>query len=266
MLSELRKIKVSVAIVFYNPNFEDVKRILDNIERLSSIDYLDFTFYLIDNASPIRKLESFLPTNLSKNVHYKSLKENMGFGSGNNSVLNEIQSDFHIIMNPDVEIKDVEGFIQAIKFMESHKDVVLLSPMVKNKSNGKIQLLNRREPTVFDLFIRFMGPNFFSKRQANFVKEKTGYDHIQIDENATGSFMIVRTKAFKKVNGFDNKFFMYFEDTDLTKRLSEKGKVLFYPYLTVIHGWKRENHTIKGLIPMIKSMIMYFNKWGWKWK
>lgn len=76
--------------------------------------------------------------------------------------------------------------------------------------------------------------------------------------------MMIRTKAFKFIHGFDSKFFMYFEDTDLTKRISEIGQVIFYPYLTVIHGWKRDNHTLKGLIPMIRSMIIYFNKWGWK--
>lgn len=57
---------------------------------------------------------------------------------------------------------------------------------------------------------------------------------------------------------------MYFEDTDLTKRMAEEGKVIFFPYFTIVHGWKRDNHTLKGLRPMILSMIKYFNKWGWK--
>lgn len=265
MLSELRKVNISVAIVFYNPSSEDVNRTLENIKRLSSIECLNFSFYLIDNASPIQKLGELLPSNLDNNVYYKILKENKGFGSGNNSILNNINSDFHIVMNPDVEIKDIKGFVQAIKFLRSHEDVVLLSPMIKNKSNGNIQLLNRKEPTVFDLFIRFVGTNFFKNRQEMFVKKGYGYDHIQTDENATGSFMLIRTKTLKLIGGFDTKFFMYFEDTDLTKRLSQKGKVLFYPYFTVIHGWKRENHSIKGMIPMIRSMFTYFNKWGWKW-
>ena len=58
---------------------------------------------------------------------------------------------------------------------------------------------------------------------------------------------------------------MYFEDTDLTRRISDEGEVIFFPYLTVIHGWRRDNHTLKGLKPMIISMVKYFNKWGWKW-
>lgn len=257
-------IKISVAIVFYNPNLEDVKQTLGNIERLNSIKKFSFSFYLIDNASPNQKLKSLLPNNLGDNVYFKVLGSNNGFGAGNNSILDDINSDYHVIMNPDIEIKDLAGFIKAIEFMENHDKVVLLSPMVRNKDNNKIQFLNRRKPTVFDLFIRFVGPKCFPKRQFLFEKRKDGYDHIQIDENATGSFMLVRTNKLQEVHGFDPKYFMYFEDTDLTRKLSQKGKVIFFPYFEVKHGWKRENHTLKGMIPMLKSMVVYFNKWGWK--
>lgn len=260
----LRDIKISVAIVFYNPTLEDVKQTLSNIKRLNSIKNFSFSFYLIDNASPNQELETLLPNDLEDNIYSKVLDNNNGFGSGNNSILDDINSDYHIIMNPDIEVKDLVGFIKAIGFMEKHNEVVLLSPMVRNKDNNEIQFLNRKKPTVFDLFIRFMGPKCFPKRQRLFEKRKNGYDHIQIDENATGSFMLVRTNKLQEVRGFDPEYFMYFEDTDLTRRLSQKGKVIFFPYFEVKHGWKRENHTLKGIIPMLKSMVVYFNKWGWK--
>lgn len=258
----LRKVKISVAIVFYNPTKDDEKQTLENIERLNSIDSFDFSFYLIDNASPDRKPNIKLPVQI-KNVYIKHLEKNKGFGAGHNSILADIDSDFHIIMNPDININDIAGFIKAINYIQINRDVVMLSPLVRNESDGKIQYLNRKEPTVFDLLIRFLGPSFFPKRQAQFVKKENGYSHIQPDDNATGAFMIARTKVLKSINGFDTRFFMYFEDTDLTKRISKKGKVIFYPYFTVVHGWKRENHSIKGISFMVKSMILYFNKWGW---
>lgn len=262
--TSLKKVKISVAIVFYNPTKDDEKQTLENIERLNSIDSFDFSFYLIDNASPDRKLNIKLPVQI-KNVYIEYLEKNKGFGAGHNSILENINSDFHIIMNPDVSVYDITGFIKAIDFLQTHKSIVMLSPMVRNKNNGGIQLLNRKEPTVFDLFIRFLGPTYFPKRQAAFVKKKSGYNHIQIDENATGSFMIIRTTIFKSIDGFDERFFMYFEDTDLTKRVSQKGMVVFYPYFTIIHAWKRDNHSAKGIKFMLKSMVLYFNKWGWRW-
>lgn len=262
--TSLKKVKISVAIVFYNPTKDDEKQTLENIERLNSIDSFDFSFYLIDNASPNRKLNIKLPVRI-KNVYIKYLEKNKGFGAGHNSILEDINSDFHIIMNPDIDIEDLDGFIKAIYYMQGHKNIVMLSPLVRNETDGNIQYLNRKIPTVFDLFIRFLGPNFFSKRQASFTKKANGYNHIQLAENATGSFMMIRTYALKKIQGFDTSYFMYFEDTDLTRRISIEGKVIFFPYLTVIHGWRRENHTLRGLKPMIISMVKYFNKWGWKW-
>ncbi|OTA48787.1 glycosyltransferase [Limosilactobacillus reuteri] len=262
---ESEKIKISVGIVFYNPTSENIRQTFFNIKQLSSINIFDLSFYLIDNASTDRVLQKMIPQKLDKNVHCIKLIKNNGFGYGHNSIIDKLNSDYHIIMNPDIELKDIRGFTEAISYMQHHDNVALLSPLVRNQSDGEIQLLNRREPTVFDLFIRFFGPNIFPKRQSYFVKSKHGYDHIQSDENATGSFMMVRTAIFKEIGGFDTRFFMYFEDTDLTKRISTKGKVVFFPYLTVIHGWKRDNHSIKGIASMIKSMIIYFNKWGWRW-
>lgn len=259
------KIKVSVGIVFYNPTSENIRQTFFNIKQLSSINSFDFSFYLIDNASTDRILQEMIPQKLDENVHCIKLGKNKGFGYGHNSIINKLNSDYHIIMNPDIELKDMNGFVKAINYMQQHNNIVLLSPLVRNQSDGKVQLLNRKEPTVFDLFIRFLGPNVFPKRQSDFVKSKHGYDHIQANENATGSFMMVRTIIFKKIGGFDTNFFMYFEDTDLTKRISAKGKVIFFPYLTVMHGWKRDNHSIRGIASMIKSMIVYFNKWGWRW-
>ena len=230
-LYDIKKIiKISVSIVFYNSTEIDIKRVFQNMS----------------------------------NVHVKYLQRNDGFGAGHNSVLKDLDSDYHIIMNPDVSLNDTDGLIKAINYMNSHSDVVLLSPLVRNENDNQIQYLNRMEPTVFDLLIRFLGPNFFSKRQSKFVKKLGGYDHIQLEENATGSFMLTKTIELKKINGFDTRFFMYFEDTDLTKRMAEEGKVIFFPYFTIVHGWKRDNHTLKGLRPMILSMIKYFNKWGWK--
>lgn len=142
----LRKVKISVAIVFYNPTKDDEKQTLENIERLNSIDSFDFSFYLIDNASPDRKPNIKLPVQI-KNVYIKHLEKNKGFGAGHNSILADIDSDFHIIMNPDININDIAGFIKAINYIQINRDVVMLSPLVRNESDGKIQYLNRKEPT-----------------------------------------------------------------------------------------------------------------------
>lgn len=257
-----RKIKVSVAVVFYNPTKEELEQTKHNILNLMKIVNFQFHFYLIDNGSKISKVSQ---KNFTKNCDFIELGKNQGFGKGHNAVLSRLDSQYHLVMNPDIILNDLNGFVKAIGYLESHKDVVLLSPLVKDEKTRQIQYLNRREPTVFDLFIRFLGPEVCPQRQRQFTKRPDGYDHIQLEENASGSFMILRTDAFKLIQGFDPRFFMYFEDTDLTVRISKIGKVVFYPSFTVYHGWQRANHSLKGMFPMIQSMVKYFNKWGWRW-
>lgn len=264
-IKEHPKKKVSVAVVFYNPTREELLQTRQNIKALMTLSNFQFNFYLIDNGSSTQKIEHAVFEEVKNVVNFIELEENYGFGKGHNSVLGQLDSEFHVIMNPDITLKDLTGFSKAIGYLVDHQDVVLLSPLVRDKRTGNIQYLNRKEPTVFDLFLRFLGPCFFASRQQQFTKQADGYDHIQTEENATGSFMILRTAAFEELKGFDPRFFMYFEDTDLTVRLSKIGQVIIYPQFTVYHGWRRANHSIKGMMPMIQSMVKYFNKWGWRW-
>lgn len=259
------KERISVAVVFYNPTRKDLEQTKRNIEKLMSLTSFQFRFYLIDNGSPMRKIDRTIFNGFQHVITFIELADNRGFGKGHNTVLSKLDSRYHLVINPDIRLEDLAGFTDAISYLDRHPDVVLLSPLVRDATTGKIQHLNRQQPTVFDLFIRFLGPHFFEQRQRQFTKQAHGYDHIQSEENATGSFMVLRTAAFKQVQGFDPRFFMYFEDTDLTARLQQVGQVIIYPRFSVYHGWQRVNHSIKGIIPMVQSMIKYFNKWGWKW-
>lgn len=261
----MKKINISVAVVFYRPTEENIKRSFENFQNLNKLNNdFNFKFFAIDNSPELyfyKEIKNKAKT--LKNVCVKHLMINKGFGAAHNSIINNLKSDFHIVMNPDIEISDLKGFKKAIIYMKQNNKVVLLSPMVKN-ADGTIQYLNRRKHTVLDLTLRFLGTNFLRQRQDYFVKKSTGYSSIQVDENATGCFMILRTEVFKKLSGFDTRFFMYFEDADLSYRCEKEGKVIFYPYFTVRHMWKRDNHNLNGLINELKSMVLFFNKWGWK--
>lgn len=257
-------IKISISVVFYNSQFDDVNRTFKNFTKLCSLKEYDFQFFAIDNGSQNNCFEYI--KKLSKdfeNVTSIKLNENNGFGSGHNSVLNDLNSSYHIVMNPDIIIEDVTGFKMAIDYLQQHSNVVLLSPLVKNM-DGSIQYLNRHKHTLFDLLIRFIGPNFFKKRQDWFVKKENGYGSIQQDENATGCFMLLRTNVFKSIGGFDTRYFLYFEDADLTYRLEQEGKTIFFPMLNVKHEWQRKNHTLQGIKYELISLYLFFSKWGWK--
>ena len=74
--------------------------------------------------------------------------------------------------------------------------------------------------------------------------------------------MFTRTDALKKVGGFDERYFLHFEDADLTRELRKVGRTVYNPEIKVIHKWHRENKKInKSFWIALKSMFIYMKKW-----
>lgn len=253
---------VSISIVTYNNAnvLTDRLKILLPIFEKNNV----LKVYIIDNCSSddtaILLKERY---GSYENVELILLDENKGFGFGHNQAIKITKAKYHIVMNLDSTPNSDDLILQMENFMNRRQDVDLLSPLVLYP-NKEIQYLTRSEPTVIDLLIRFMGPKWFPRRQKRFIHFVDGYDHEQIIENATGCFMFLRASTLKKVGGFDERYFIYMEDSDLTKEINKIGKAIFSPDFQVIHEWQRANHSTKGSMLMINSMIAYFRKWGWK--
>lgn len=253
---------VSVSIVTFN-NEKIIKQrleILLPIFRANNISDV----YIVDNHSTDGT------SNLLKSISSREpilkiilLDDNKGYGHGHNQAIKVINSQYHIIMNLDATPKQEKMISRMCHYMRNHPEVDLLSPLILFPDE-RIQYLTRNEPTVLDLAIRFLGPHWFVNRQQKFINLSDGYDHEQVIKNATGSFMFFRTETLKEINGFDERYFMYMEDSDITKTVNKKGKAMFSPEFQVVHEWQRGNHSISGAKIMIMSMIKYFNKWGWK--
>lgn len=80
----------------------------------------------------------------------------------------------------------------------------------------------------------------------------------------SGCFMFMRVDVLKKVNGFDERFFMYAEDLDLCRRIGEVSKTMFYPMVAVYHEYEKGSYKNRKLLKYhLCSVIKYFNKWGW---
>lgn len=255
-------VKASVSIVTYNNGKEIIKK-LNSLISFFSDEFIQ-EIIIVDNNSTddtLKKAEMFA-LKLSK-VTIIPLTKNEGFGHGHNVAMQQSNSDYHLVMNLDVVPENPKVVSSMVKIMEDNYNIGLLSPLVKFPS-GEIQLLTRNTPTVLDLAIRFLGPNILKKRQEKFVNLQTGYTQKQIIYNATGSFMFLRKKVIDQIGGFDERFFLYMEDTDLTRTINTVSEAWFYPQFVINHEWQRKNHSFKGSIQLMVSMIKYFNKWGWK--
>lgn len=136
--------------------------------------------------------------------------------------------------------------------------------------NDEIQYLNHTDPRASVSFIRrFLHPNFqklFKNALNKYNMTQTGYDKEADVEFLSGCFLIISRESLNKVNGFDERFKLYFEDADICRSIRYMGyRSVFFPDAKFHHHWGRGQYKkFKLTFLFIQSMIRYFNKWGWK--
>ncbi|MDK1724762.1 glycosyltransferase family 2 protein [Dellaglioa algida] len=251
---------LSLAIVTYNNEEKIVGTIRSIVNAIPS--EVSYRIYIIDNGSKDNTISN-LKKIKNKSIQIVTSDKNAGFGYGHNFILDRINSKFHIVINPDITIRDNKQLQMMIDYFNNHT-IGMIVPNLLN-DDGTTQYLLKNNPTVLDITIRFFGNKFFSKRQRKFVNMQTNYDEIINVQYASGAFMAFDTKIFIEIHGFDTRFFMYFEDADITRRVNQVSKAIFLPTMKVNHSWSRAGHKkVRYMIITFKSMVKYFNKWGWK--
>lgn len=248
--------QITASIVTYN-NSNEISNILKSLyETGINIDITVVDNFSSDETVNIVK-EKFPSVNIIQ------LGKNIGFGAAHNKCISSVESRYHIIINPDIIIckNDLQ---QMIDYMENNADTVMISPKIAN-FDGSIQQVPRIEPRF-----KYVLSSFFEKKSKYFKKQRDIYTLANYDKNepidigfCSGCFMFCRTEALKKSNGFDPRFFLYFEDADLTKRMKKIGRTTYLPYVKVTHEWKRDNKkSFKIFKISVISMIKYFLKWN----
>ncbi len=251
---------LTVSIVLYNTDFEQLERCLASLDKYSE----RLKIYLIDNSS-----SDFLKTSISKNqnIEYIHNPSNPGFGAAHNLALSKAQSldsEYHLVLNADVSFE--AGVLEELKrFMDQNSDVGLVMPKVFYP-NGELQYLCKFVPSPKDLILRrFIPIKEWKKKHSHYFEMRfTHYNQIMEVPYLSGCFMFLRKETLKKVGVFDERFFMYAEDIDLSRRINEQYKTIFYPHVSIIHEFAGSSHkSFKMFLIHSLSAIKYFNKWGW---
>lgn len=195
-------------------------------------------------------------------------RSNLGFGAAHNIAINQVDSRYHIICNPDIIINN-ETINALADYMERNPDIGILCPRFINP-DGSLQANNHRNPTILDLALRRLAPvwlkKIFKHRMEAYIMLDVGYENICDVPFVSGAFMFCRTDVLKKVAGFDEYYFLYFEDADLCRKMHKAGyRTVYYPYADVIHHWERAAYkSLRMTWVMVVSAIKYFNKWGYR--
>jgi GT2 family glycosyltransferase len=250
---------ITASIVIYNSPERDLQTIISCIAQ-STVR----TIYVIDNT-PDDRIKEFVQK-LSKKVVYMQGQGNVGYGAAHNIAIRESirqGSNYHLVVNADIEFS--EGTIEKlVNFMEDHPEAGQVIPKIVYP-DGEIQYVCKLIPTPFDLlFRRFLFAQLNKKRADKFQLKFTGYNKIMNVPYHHGCFMFFSVSALIEIGLFDERFFMYPEDIDITRRMHEKYATLFYPYLEVTHTHTAESRkNLKMFFIHSMNMIRYFNKWCW---
>jgi len=256
----VNKLKLSACIVTYRC-YEKCREALESLfEHTRSVD---LTMYIVDNNSGDGELER-LKQEFPQIIAIQN-PDNRGFGHGHNTVLPLLDSDFHAVINPDIVIdRDVLG--ELCSYLAENGDIGLVTPQIRFP-DGRDQQLPKRDPS----FLALAGRHVFQKRLRPIVEHYQMLDEdlsvITDIEFATGCFFVIRTGLFRELGGFDERWFMYYEDMDITRRARARLRTVYYPGTYVFHAWERSSsRKLKYFLILVWGMFKYFAKWGFKLK
>ena len=250
--------QLTCSIVLYNTNVPVIKKALESVLQSK----LNIKLFLIDNSATddLKKLAG------PSEIQYVFNNKNTGFGRAHNIAINMAEglAPYHLILNPDVEFE--QGTLENVfDFMQKNESVGQLMPKIFY-DDGSLQKLCHLIPTPFDLISRrfFQKTKWPQKNNDRYELKGFNYNTCANIPNLSGCFMFIRSGLLHKIGGFDNRFFMYMEDVDLSRRMHAISQTLFYPEVSIYHKYEKESYSNPVLLRYhIKSAIKYFNKWGW---
>ncbi|NLP61672.1 glycosyltransferase family 2 protein [Paraburkholderia sacchari] len=267
--------ELTVSVVVYRPDPRLLLRTLTSFAAaaagLRRTAMLPIHLYLIDNGG-LPDISVAFEELAKSGVRWTVLSGhgNVGYGRGHNLAIEQVASRYHLILNPDIDVEP-HALVRALAFMGAHREVGLLSPAIVDDI-GQPQYLCRQYPALIDLFVRgFMPPavrRLFAARLARYemraqINER---DTIWDPPIVSGCFMLFRTSVLKQLAGFDPRYFLYFEDYDLSLRAHVVARVVYVPTVRVLHhGGGASRKGWAHIRMFVASAFKFFNRFGWKW-
>lgn len=251
----MSQLSIVTSLVLYQHTLADIQTTLDSLLRTDSVDKV----ILVDNGGCdwADRLDNV-------KISYIKAERNGGFGYGHNLAMHQYAhlSDYLLICNPDIDLDPDE--LEKLVAVAKSSSAGLFSPKIVYP-DGTDQYGQRLLPTPLNLFAR----RFLPQSVSNKLDDKYLLKALTINKpapipNVSGSFMLFRSECLLALGGFDERYFMYMEDIDLSRRCAIKFGTLYVPNACVIHEHQQASYKNKALLKAhIISAIKYFNKWGW---
>lgn len=246
---------MKVAVVILNWNGEKfLRQFLPILIQYTQIP--DVEIVVADNASADGSLE--LITNKFPMVRVIQLEENYGFAGGYNKALAQIESEYYVLLNSDVEV--TENWLDVlIEYMDQNPDVMACQPKIRSFAKRNYF----EHAGAAGGYIDFLGFPFCRGRIFNVVEEDKGqYDEITDVFWATGACLMIRSEMYRKIGGLDDVFFAHMEEIDLCWRINARGyRITCNPQSMVYHvggGTLNAEHPHKTYLNFRNNLLMLY--------
>lgn len=247
-------------LVAYHTPAEECTRLLTCLSKLSPH---------IGYAVVVNRYQAGDPIDLLKQGadYFLTFSENLGYGRAANRLMAHVKNPPAYIGVLNTDLSWEPGTFECLlNWMQRNQDVCLAVPQIRN-SDGSLAKLCKQHPTILALLSRRFWPDSLKpswlKRYDRWfsMADHDYYDVFEVPY-LSGCCMIIYAAAFQCVSGFDERFFLYLEDADITRRLSKVGRCVHLPIASVVHGWGRGNYRSLRLMAVnLGSAWLYFKKW-----
>ncbi len=258
---------MDLSIVIVNYKSEEKTLACLNAIKAGDMSGLKYEIIVVDNASGDEMRDVL---RLHKDIYFKRSSQNLGMGGGNNYGIKDARGKYILVLNPDTLVSP-KAIKTLFEYIKNHLEAGIVGPKLLN-TDGSLQYSCARFPKFYTPLLRrtFVG-KLGKKHLANFMMMDFGHDVIRPVDWLMGSCLMINREALQKIGGgFDESFFMYFEDIDLCRRMWKAGfKVIYNPEVVVVHDHARQSarapwysapFTDKLAREHIKSWLIYFLK------
>lgn len=265
---------LTISIVTYGIDADTLQETLETLgatlekaiqdQRISSS-----TLVILDNGNDLPLIQTIVEkVKFPKTtVVYVNNPDNLGYGKAHNIAIFRDQHDYHLILNPDVELP-LNAISICIQELETSSDRVLIAASGISES-GRPLYLTKTYPSVMVLALRALNiqllNRWFSERLSRYEVAEP-HEHPDPMLLASGCFLFCRKSALQAAGGFDERYFLYFEDFDLSLRIREYGQCYFPKKLSIVHkGGNAARKNLAHIRHFTMSAFRFFQTHGWKW-
>jgi len=249
---------VCVSFVLFGNDRDEIERAIEQVLAVP----LAVHVVVIDNSQPGLNL-SFIQ---DERVTVVPTGANLGYGRGHNIALaaSSRRCRYNLVLNTDLQMGP-EVLPGLVEFMDAHPSAGMTMPKVLYP-DGSLQRLCRLLPVPVDL----IGRRFFARtrwakaRNRQYEFHDWNYDTVAEFPFLSGCFMLIRRSVLDTTGYFDERYFLYAEDLDLSRRINAVSRTLYVPSQCVVHEYRSQTRpSLRRLRYAAVSLTRYFSKWGW---